>query len=699
MDHAPLLKTIITLFAFGIFALIVFGLFWFFAVGSAAPVGFGWYLFSFAAGITMIVLPCTLPLAFVIVPLSLGKRPGKGLGIALAFSAGIVLTLSFYGVIAALVGEVAVGTIGAPLEAVKNWLYVVAGLFAYLFALGSIGLIRFRMPTYTGAAPAFIQRRGDYLKALLLGLFLGNIGVGCPHPAIPVILTRIAVSGDVFYGWLLFLVHAIGRVLPLLLLAFLAILGVNALQWLVARKDRIERAAGWSMIFVGAFILVLGLFTHDWWVISGQHTLWEELTLEEQVVGIIAERLDLDAPHRHGLEEIAGKTGLLELPLWLGNWALVLLWIVPLWWYFFKNPKNNKITSLILLSVLLLITFAYYLPLRFERQAMPHEKRGIDMMIHGNAHGTIYHEEGDAREGLAVNLNVTPVPIFAGTTTRLDFFVNQKPGNIPITDLEIEHTKLMHVIGARNDLSEFFHIHPQFVPQAPYLFSAAHVFAKPGVYKLWSEIKREGVNHAFGHPEISVEGSGEKYKKEVFFGRSIIVGNYQVLLHHDEPIAKEKTISLHFEVRDLFGREAELEPHLGADMHLVIIKDDLTRFIHTHPVNDDLDGDHRGSMISSARAHGVEEKAADGARKEIAFNVTLPEAGLYKAFAQFRPAGIELAPDEALVASFWIQAEEESPFRISLSRGALAGISLILIFVLSRWVKRYLESGIMNQES
>lgn len=687
-----------TLFAFGIFALIIFGLFWFFAVGSAAPVGFGWYLFSFAAGITMIVLPCTLPLAFVIVPLSLGKSPAKGLGIAMAFSAGIVLTLSFYGVIAALVGEVAIGTIGAPLEVVKNWLYVVAGLFAYLFALGGIGLIRFRMPSYTGAAPAFIQQRGDYVKAFLLGLFLGNIGVGCPHPATPVILTRIAVSGDVFYGWLLFLVHAIGRVLPLLLLALLAVLGVNALQWLVARKDRIERAAGWSMIFISAFILVFGLFTHDWWVASGQHTLWEEITQEERVVNIIAERFDLEAPHRHGLEEVAGKTGLLGLPLWPGSWALVLLWIVPLWWYFFKNPKNNKITSLILLSVLLLITFVYYLPLRFERQALPtgrqavlHEKMEEKMdMMHGNEHGTLYHEEGDVREGLAVNLNVTPVPIFVGTTTRLDFFVNQKPGNIPVTDLKIEHEKLMHVIGVRNDLNEFFHIHPQFIPQAPYLFSTAYVFAKPGVYKLWSEVKRDGVNHVFGHPEIAVGGEGERFNKRVGFGRNVIVGDYQAALRLGESVPAGREVDLLFDAHTLDSFEVELEDYLAAKMHLVVIKDDLKQFIHTHPA-EEIDHHGKSPFVRHANANGGGHDTAE-AGHGVNFRVSFPEPGLYKAFAQFRPAGAALLPDEALVAPFWIQAEEKAPFHISLSQGALTVISLVLILALSWGVKKYLEA-------
>lgn len=346
MDGASsTLKITFVAVAFGLATFIAVGLFWFFFLGPATPVGFGWYLFSFAAGLSMIVLPCTLPLAFVIVPLSMGKGVAKGLGIAIAFGLGVALTLSMYGVIAAVVGEVAIGTLGAPLETVKNWLYFFAGAAAYLFALGELGLIRVRMPSYTGAAPAFIQKQQDYLKALLLGLFLGNIGVGCPHPATPMILTRIAASGDVFYGWMLFFVHAVGRILPLLLLAILGILGINALTWLVARKDKVERATGWGMVFVAAFILALGLFTHDWWVLSGQHTLLEEVTQEERFLGIITQRLNLGPPpHTHGPEDLIGKTGLFGLPLWFGNWALIGLWVLPLWWYYMK--KRRRLNSM-----------------------------------------------------------------------------------------------------------------------------------------------------------------------------------------------------------------------------------------------------------------------------------------------------------------------------------------------------------------
>ena len=736
-----------------IFTVVVFGLFWFFFLGPETPVGLGWYLFSFAAGLTMIVLPCTLPLAFVIVPLSMGKSAAKGIGMAVSFGIGVAIMLSLYGVAAAIVGEVAIGTLGAPLEVVKNWLYFLAGIFAYLFALSEIGLINFRMPTYSGAAPAFIQKRSDYLKALLLGLFLGNVGVGCPHPATPVILTRIAVSGDVFYGWLLFFVHAVGRVLPLLLLAFLAVLGVNALSWLVARKDKVERATGWGMIFVAAFILVLGLFTHDWWVASGQHTLLEEITQEERFLGIIIDRFNLGGlPHSHDLP--TGE-GLFGLPVEWGSWVLVLLWILPLWWYFFKKKKfaavapdeEKKIETRVLpwrlwlnvvLSAFLIITFVYYLPLRFLHQTETHmmeemmSEKGMmreDMHTdagHDASAETQYHEEGAVREGLAVNLNITPVPVAAGTSTRLDFFVNEKPGNIPVTDLEIEHEKLMHVIGVRSDLNEFFHIHPV-VTDTPGLLSVNHVFSQPGFYKIWSEVKKDGENHAFGHPETSVTGEGAREEKKVSFGRNVIIGQYQVSLKLDEPVVKGHEHELSFDIHTFTGDEVEVEEYLAAKMHLSVIKDDWNQFMHIHPVRDaehaalgengaiaesngqelfqrnkisngahpEEEGDHHGIRLvpeafanGDGDAHGaIQEKGKD---EVINFNATFPEAGLYKAFAQFRPKGIDLPQDEALTAEFWIKVEEKAPSTISPWWINFVW-AIAAIVVLSILVKRYLQ--------
>lgn len=367
------LKAIIAVTALVIAAVIGVGLFWFLflAPQAGAELGkMGWYLFSFAAGLTMIVLPCTLPLAFVIVPLSMGKGLVKGLGMALSFGAGVALMLSVYGVLAALAGKAGLSMMGAQVEDIKNWVYFLAGIFAYTFALAEIGLVKFHMPSYTGSAPDFIQKRKDYAKAFLLGMFLGNIGVGCPHPATPLILIEIASSADVFYGWSMFFVHAIGRVLPLILLAVLGVLGVNGLNWLVARKDKIERANGWAMVFVAGFILTLGLFTHDWWTNSGQHNILEKITNEQAFNSRMNEQLNTEVAHLHGVAP-ADSRGIFGQPLEWGNWFVVFLWILPFWWTYSREKKRVLGTPALQIR-----------KLEQKMERLEEERRGIEVVLH-----------------------------------------------------------------------------------------------------------------------------------------------------------------------------------------------------------------------------------------------------------------------------------------------------------------------------
>lgn len=670
------MKAVFSGLALVLFLIIVFGLFWFFFLGPSAPVGLGWYIFSFTSGLTMIVLACTFPLVFVIVPLSLGKGPVKGLLIALLFSLGVVITLSIYGILAAIIGQVAIGSLGAPLEMVKNWLYFIAGSFAYLFALGQIGLINFHMPTYTGGAPSFIQKQKDYLQAVLLGLFLGNVGVGCPHPATPVILTRIAVSGDVFYGWLLFLVHAVGRVIPLILVALLGILGVSSLDWLVARKIKLEQMTGWGMVFVAGFILTLGLFTHDWWVYSGQHIMLEQLTQEELVVNIIGQKIGGGPAHGH---VVPTGTGLFDLPLWLGNWVLVGLWLLPLWWYYFKKMRTG-IWPFVTFSLLLGLVIIYVLPDRFlfHRQIV----RGEEMVDANHEDRVFYHEAENIQQGLTVN--------FSFASSNLIFAVQEKPWNTPVTDLELGHERFMHVMGARSDLNEFFHIHPT-ASSSPGVLAVDYNFKKPGSYKIWSEVRRRGSDYIFGHPMFAVEGEGPREEKDVSFGRNIIVGNYQVGLTEDGS-------RLTFHISTVTGGHVNLDNWLGEKMHLVAIKDDLSSLIHLHPGGQRDDDHHVRSLLPVAFAHSDDEERAT-AEEDIVFDAVSLEAGLYKIFAQFRPVGTGLSADEALAAGFWIKVGDRSApapvapvaKKINVSKPLLVIISLIAMTILGWLVRRFIS--------
>ncbi len=249
---------------FALVTIFLVGMFWL-ASTPGQTVGL---TLSFAAGLSMIVLPCTFPLVFVIVPLAMGKKPARGLMMATLFGLGLIITLTIYGMIVAWAGQI------FGLASISKWMYLVAGFAALLFGLSELKLINLRLPSYGGATPKFIVKQGDYLKAFFMGLFLGNAGIACPNPATYVILTYIAGSGSIAYGAALQAVNGLGRFLPLLAITILAIVGVNASIWFMKKKQVIQNATAWALIATGAFIIVWGFYGHYWFLNSPIHSGW-----------------------------------------------------------------------------------------------------------------------------------------------------------------------------------------------------------------------------------------------------------------------------------------------------------------------------------------------------------------------------------------------------------------------------------------
>lgn len=129
---------------------------------------------AYTSGLSMIVLPCTLPAVFVIVPLSLGRGYRRGFTMAALFGPGLTVTITAYGVAVAYLGQI------LYLDRLPLLMWLVAGLAAYVFGLSELGLILWRAPSYGGALPGAIQQRGDYSRALLMSLLLEIAGIGRP---------------------------------------------------------------------------------------------------------------------------------------------------------------------------------------------------------------------------------------------------------------------------------------------------------------------------------------------------------------------------------------------------------------------------------------------------------------------------------------------------------------------------------------
>lgn len=296
-------KTLLVTVAFILFSIFVVGISWL-ATTPAISAGL---LLSYVAGLTMIVLPCTLPLVFVIIPMALGKSPLKALTMAVLFGLGLSITLSFYGAAVGLVG----GYIG--MNQFVRGMFGLAGVLAIIFGVRELGIARLNIPFFGNIMPTSLQKSGDYTKALGMGLLLGNAGVGCPNPLFYVLLTYIATVGKAGEGLWLGLLHGLGRATPLVFLTILAILGVNASNWLTSNMGTIKKYTGWGLVGVGSFLLTYLPFGMAWWEESIFHSVWNRVV--ELVFPKIAESAEIES-----LLNIQGGTG--------GVWPWVFMGIV-----------------------------------------------------------------------------------------------------------------------------------------------------------------------------------------------------------------------------------------------------------------------------------------------------------------------------------------------------------------------------------
>ncbi|MEW6353543.1 MAG: cytochrome c biogenesis protein CcdA [Pseudomonadota bacterium] len=290
---------------------------------------------SFAGGVSNIFLPCTLPLAFIIVPLSMSQGYRKGLAMAGLFGLGLTITLAFYGVALAALGQY------VGLDQATRIMYVVAGVAALLFGLSQLNLIKFEPPSYS-KTPRFIEQQSDYFKVFFLGLFLGNAGVGCPNPITYILLIYIAGTGNIWDGFWLMGMNGIGRALPLIFLAVLGIWGVNALPGLLKRKVTVDTFIGWSLVALASFITLNGAFGHLWYEGGVFH---EGLNMAAEAIGG-ARLAEADIP----IEDIEQKVPFAE---W-GYAANFLLTLGVLFWYWLRNGKKFTMGMTVVLAIFVL---------------------------------------------------------------------------------------------------------------------------------------------------------------------------------------------------------------------------------------------------------------------------------------------------------------------------------------------------------
>ena len=216
----------------------------------------------------------------------------------------------------------------------------------------------------------------------------------------------------------------------------------------------------------------------------------------------------------------------------------------------------------------------------------------------GAGHGDVKQQ---AVRGLAVAENgarliVDEPELRRGQTERLTYRVVDRRGRT-IKDFEVEHTKRMHRIVARRDLNTFQHLHPRQARDGSWSIDVE--LDEAGSYRLFADFARDERSTTLA-TDLRVDGRVDLEPLPAPADTAKSDGGYDVRMTREGDETKF-AIS-----RD--GKTIEPEPYLGAQGHLVALREGDLAFLHVHP------GDH-------------------------GYEVEFPTKGRYRLFLQFQHEG------------------------------------------------------------
>ena len=231
-----------------------------------------------------------------------------------------------------------------------------------------------------------------------------------------------------------------------------------------------------------------------------------------------------------------------------------------------------------------------------------------------DAHGEEASEHGGDEavhpvRGVAVaenglRLAVDDPELRRGRAETVRFRVIEESGET-VREFDVEHTKRMHVIVARRDLTGFQHLHPEQAEDGSW--SLPLKLDDPGSYRIFADFSHEDEKTTLA-TDLRVDGAADLQPLPAPAATAISDGGYDVRLDAGR-VERGKEAELRFTVtRD--GEPVATEPYLGAGGHLVALREGDLAFLHVHPT--------------------------DG----LGFLATFPSPGRYRLFLQFKHEGV-----------------------------------------------------------
>lgn len=232
-----------------------------------------------------------------------------------------------------------------------------------------------------------------------------------------------------------------------------------------------------------------------------------------------------------------------------------------------------------------------------------HEE-GMAMAVPGTVRGVAVAEGG-------LQIKLGQAELTRGKESKLTFQIVGEDGSA-VTDFEVEHVRKMHLIVVRRDLTGFQHLHPKMADDGTW--STQIELPAAGSYRVFADFNHSGDTVTLGS-DLAVDGDADYEALQVQKTETeTSTGGYAVGVEGEAATAGEESELTFNVVRD--GELVDVEPYLGADGHLVALREGDLAFLHVHPIGSASDGD-----------------------TGIRFRTEFPSEGRYRLFLQFKDQG------------------------------------------------------------
>jgi hypothetical protein len=226
-----------------------------------------------------------------------------------------------------------------------------------------------------------------------------------------------------------------------------------------------------------------------------------------------------------------------------------------------------------------------------------------------------------------LEFQTVPPVVKAGRKIALLFKVFHPGSGEQIRKFELVHDRPYHTFVISQDMTQFFHIHPEQRPDGTWVVDVT--LPQPGYYKVLSDFLPSGGSSQFISRPVVTEGytgdltassahlepdrdltkTVDDLTAEVTYEpKRFIAGVYGHLMFHLTDTASRAPIK-------------DLQTYLGAFGHTLIMSEDMVDYVHSHPLE---------SMPQEANL----EELRGG--PDVTFEGLMPRPGRYRAWTQFR---------------------------------------------------------------